>query len=101
MKSEFNVVKTPMFKEPKIKINRVPSTDRALVSFVAGWFDDIIVTRQTKPDLKGQYVIEVLLKDLLENLMKDEVTTNIKKIMREYGYKLSIFRSNVLVTKFR
>ena len=84
-----------------LKFNRVPSASIAIASVLAKWFDQIIRARRLIPNLKGHYIFAVLRTEFIKNTNKEYITKELKKALKDYGYKISLQRSEVLITKFR
>jgi len=83
-----------------LKRNIKPTANRAVASVLARWFSDIILAKRIVPDLKDNYVFSVRYTDLLENTVNG-ITQQLRKALKDYGYKLRKSGNLVLVTKFR
>lgn len=95
-------VKLPMDEvNSGLKFSRVPSASVGIASVLARWFDIIIRERNVIPNLKDEYVFVVLRSQFERNCGKSGADNLLRKALKDYGYKIKLRRSEVIVIKYR
>lgn len=84
-----------------LKRNRIPTASVAIASVLAKWFEQIIRSRRIVPNMNGEYVFAVLRSEFERNTNRDSTSNELRKALGNYGYKIRINRSEVIITKFR
>ena len=84
-----------------LKSSRVPSATIAVASVLAKWFDQIIRARRLIPNNNDEYVFAVLRSEFEKNTMRNNISKELKNALRDYGYKIKLNRSEVVIIKYR
>ena len=71
------------------------------MAMLTKWFDDEIILRQVKPDVKGQSVFTILKTDFIAISGRTTIDRYFRKILKMYGYKAIIHGKLVEIIKLR
>jgi len=95
-------IKLPMDQvNSGLKYNRVPSASVAIASVLAKWFDTIIKYRKIVPNDKEEYTFAVLRSHFEKNTGRAYISGSLRNAMKDYGYRLRLQGSEIVITKFR